>query len=219
MIKLINILNELNIQKKPQLGSGDNVEGEAYDFIKSPDKIIKKYTQVNSEFKYAQYNLMKQYPQFFVKIHKMTDKYIVMEKVKVPIDNLKELQDFIKKEVDLPWVRGKEGIENRLFNSYSSDVVNGIYLELKENQNSVFKKILEKVKEYKESKKYLYNLLIRLYNFLLNLKKSIPSIDKYWLDIHDENIGEDKQGNFKLFDIGYDEEFAEDDEDEDDDED
>jgi hypothetical protein len=219
MIKLINILNELNIQKKPQLGSGNNVEGEVYDFIKSPDKIVKKYTQVNSEFKYAQYNLMKQYPQFFVKIYKMTDKYIVMEKVKVPIDHLKELQDFIKKEVDLPWVRGKEGIENRLFNSYSSDVVNGIYLELKENQNSVFKKILEKVKEYKESKKYLYNLLIRLYNFLLNLKKSIPSIDKYWLDIHHENIGEDKQGNFKLFDIGYDEEFAEDEDDEDDDKD
>jgi hypothetical protein len=215
MIKLINILNEINIQKKPQLGSGDNAEGETYDFVTSPDKVIKKYTQVNAEFKYPQYELMKKYPEFFVKVDKVTDKYVVMEKLKVPIPHLQELQNFIKKEVNLPWIRGKEGIENRLFNLYSSSVVNGLYLELKEGQNNVFRKILEKVKEDKVNKKHLYDLLMKLYSFLLNLRKSIPSLDKYYLDIHSENIGEDKQGNLKLFDIGYEEEWEDEDDDED----
>ena len=58
----IDQLEELNIQQKTTLGSGDSAEGEAYDLKLSPDKVVKKYTQTHPETKYAQYELMKKYP-------------------------------------------------------------------------------------------------------------------------------------------------------------
>jgi len=198
MIKLIDILKEINIQKKTKLGSGESTEGEVYDFVLSPDKVIKKYTEVNPEFKYAQYDFMKQYPEFFVKIYEINPRYVVMEKVKVPVEGLKELQHFINKEANINFVRGGEAISN----IYARDVISGIHEEVKKNKNDVFQIILEKAKQ--SNKKNLEELLIKIYNFFSNASKTIPNFNNLWLDIHSENIGENKQGDLKLFDINYD---------------
>ena len=201
-------VNELSIQRKSQLGSGDSAEGETYDLKTSPGKVVKKYTQINPETKYAQYELMNKYPELFVKIYKVTPKYIVMEKVKVPIEGLEELQQFINKDLKINFVQG-DANNNR----YASDVINATYNELKSNRNDMFMSILDKVKQ--KGKTNLTKLLIKIYNFLLRLKKQIPQLNRYWLDVHSDNIGEDNQGNLKLFDIMYEEEWADEDDNED----
>jgi hypothetical protein len=189
-------VDELNIQHKTQLGSEDSAEGETYDLKLSPDKVVKKYTQVYPETKYAQYELMNKYPEFFVKIYKVTPQYVIMEKVKVPIEGLKELQQFINKDLNINFVQG-DANNNR----YAGDVILATYNELKDNKNVMFMFILSKAKQ--EGKTNLVKLLMKIYNFLLKLKKTVPQLKKYQLDIHSDNIGEDNQGNLKLFDIMY----------------
>jgi hypothetical protein len=200
-------LDELNIKQKTKLGSGDSAEGETYDFKLSPDKVIKKYTLTNPKTKYAQYELMKKYPEFFVKVYKVTPNYVIMEKVKVPVTDLKELQNFINNDLNINFIRGNP--EN---NDYAYDVVDAIYNELKTKKNDIFMSILDKTKQ--KGKFNFYNLLVKIYNFLLKLRAKVPQLNRYWLDVHRGNIGEDKQGNLKLFDIMYDEQWADEEEDE-----
>jgi len=199
MIKLSDILKEINIRQKTQLGSGDNVEGEVYPFELSPDKVIKKYTQTNPEIKYAQYELMKKYPKFFVEVFKVTPQYVVLEKVKTPIPGLKELQRYINNELGIKFVRGGEVLQN----VYANDLVIGLFNELSSGNLSFFNFILKQVKE--AGKTDYYNLLTKLYIFLKNFKKEVPEgfMDDQYLDIHSDNIGINKQGKLKLFDINY----------------
>lgn len=199
MIKLIDLLNEINIRQKTQLGSGDNVEGEIYPSELSPDKVIKKYTQINPETKYAQYELMKKYPKFFVKVFKVTPQYVVLEKVKTPIPGLKELQSYINNELGIKFVRGGEILQN----VYANDLVMGLFDELSSGNLIFFNSILKQVKE--AGKTDYYNLLTKLYTFFKNFKKEVPEgfTDNQYLDIHSDNIGIDKQGKLKLFDINY----------------
>jgi hypothetical protein len=199
MIKLSDILKEINIRQKTQLGSGDNVEGEVYPFELSPDKVIKKYTQTNPEIKYAQYELMKKYPKFFVEVFKVTPQYVVLEKVKTPIPGLKELQRYINNELGIKFVRGGEVLQN----VYANDLVIGLFNELSSGNLSFFNFILKQVKE--AGKTDYYNLLTKLYIFFKNFKKEVPEgfMDDQYLDIHSDNIGINKQGKLKLFDINY----------------
>lgn len=199
MIKLIDLLNEINIRQKTQLGSGDNVEGEIYPSELSPDKVIKKYTQTNPETKYAQYELMKKYPKFFVEVFKVTPQYVVLEKVKTPIPGLKELQSYINNELGIKFVRGGKILQN----VYANDLVMGLFDELSSGNLIFFNSILKQVKE--AGKTDYYNLLTKLYTFFKNFKKEVPEgfMDNQYLDIHSDNIGIDKQGKLKLFDINY----------------
>jgi hypothetical protein len=207
MIKLSDILTELNIQKKTQLGSGDSAEGETYDFVSSPDKVVKKYTKTNPEFKYTQYNFMSKYPEFFIKVYKMTPKYVVLEKVKVPIPGLKELQYFVNTEANINWKKGTGADpDNAIRNTYATDIVSGIYREIKTRKNKIFNEILNKA--IKLQKFNLINLLTKLYNFFDKLEKKVPGIEKFWFDIQKGNIGEDANGKLKLFDIGYEDEWG-----------
>ena len=198
MIKLLDILNEINIRQKTQLGSGDNVEGEVYPFELSPDKVIKKYTQTNPETKYAQYELMKKYPKFFVKVFKITPQYVVLEKVKTPVPGLKELQSYLNNELDIKFVKG-QGLQN----VYATDLVMGIFDEISSGNLSFFNSILKRVKE--AGKTDYYNLLAKLYIFFRDFKKEVPEgfMNDQFLDIHSNNIGINPQGKLKLFDINY----------------
>ena len=207
MIKLLDILKELNIQKKTQLGSGDNVEGETYDFISSPDKVVKKYTNINPEFKYAQYNFMSKYPEFFVKVYKITPKYVVLEKVKVPIPGLKELQRFVNTEANINWKKGTgSDPDTASRNVYATDIISGMYKEVKTRKNKVFSEILNKAEELNNFD--IQNLLVKIWNFLNKLEKKVPGVEKFWFDIQKGNIGEDVNGKLKLFDIGYEDEWG-----------
>ena len=198
MIKFLDIL-EINIQKKTKLGDEESAEGETYDLKFAPDKVIKKYTITNPKTKKDQYELMSKYPEFFVKIYDYSPKYVIMEKVQTPVPGLKELQDFTKNEAGIEWVRGG----NSLMNVYSQDIVSGIDIELKKDKSDVYNRILKEAKQLKKTDLIL--LLTKIYNFLDKLYKTLPKLKSYNLDIHRKNIGLDKQGNLKLFDIMYDE--------------
>ena len=200
MIKLLDLL-ELNIQKKTQLGAGNSVEGETYDIKSHSDKVVKVYINSNYNEKKDQYELMSKYPEFFVKIYKFTPKYVVMEKVKTPIPEVKELQNFINNEVGIKWVKGGDPTSNM----YSHDIIGGINKELKKDKNAVYTHILKKAKQLKKTDLVLQ--LTKIYNFFNNLYKTLPKLKSYDLDIHNDNIGLDKQKNLKLFDIMYDEKY------------
>jgi hypothetical protein len=64
--------------------------------------------------------------------------------------------------------------------------------------------ILKKIKEL--GQKDLEVLLLNIFNFINGFYKTLPDLNSYSLDIHSNNLGVDKQGNLKLFDIGYDSE-------------
>jgi hypothetical protein len=200
MIKLLDLL-ELDIQKKTQLGAGNNAEGETYDLKSHPDKVVKVYINSNYNEKKDQYELMSKYPEFFVKIYKFTPKYVVMEKVKTPIPGVKELQKFTNNEASIERVRGGDPIVNR----YSYDVVGGINQELKKDKNTIYTYILKEAKQL--GKTDLVLQLTKIHDFFDKLYKTLPELKTYDLDIHDDNIGLDKQGNLKLFDIMYDERY------------
>jgi hypothetical protein len=209
MIKLINILKELNIQQKQPIGKGD--EGEVYDLQTSSDKIVKIYTSeyINPKDKETQYKIMSENPKFFVKIYKYTPKYVIMEKIKTPVPNIDKLQKFINDEVGINFVRGgkypQDTSASALHNVYSQDVVSGIYKEIKDrkiNESSLYMFILKKIKEL--GQKDLEVLLLNIFNFINGFYKTLLDLNSYSLDIHRNNLGVDKQGNLKLFDIGYD---------------
>ena len=88
-------------------------------------------------------------------------------------------------------------------NIYSQDIVSGIDIELKKDKSDVYNRILKEAKQLKKTDLIL--LLTKIYNFLDKLYKTLPKLKSYDLDIHRKNIGLDKQGNLKLFDIMYDE--------------
>ena len=202
MIKLLDILREINIQRKTKLGDKESAEGETYNLKFAPDKVIKKYTITDPKTKEDQYELMGKYPEFFVKIYDYNPKYVIMEKVQTPIPGLKELQDFTKNEADIKWVKGG----NNITNAYSSNVIGGINKELKQNQDGeIYNHILEKAKQLKRTD--LVILLNKIHNFLNKLYKTLPELKSHHLDIHGGNIGIDKQGNLKLFDIMYDKNY------------
>jgi hypothetical protein len=198
MIKFLDIL-EITIQKKTKLGDEESAEGETYDLKFAPDKVIKKYTVTNPETKKDQYELMSKYPEFFVKIYNYSSKYVIMEKVQTPVPGLKELQDFTKNEAGIKWVRGGDTMTN----VYSQNIIGGISEELKKGQDSkIYNHILKKAKQLKKTD--LVILLTKIHNFLNKLYKTLPELKLHYLDIHGDNIGIDKQGNLKLFDINYD---------------
>jgi hypothetical protein len=202
MIKLLDILREINIQRKTKLGDKESAEGETYNLKFAPDKVIKKYTITDPKTKEDQYELMGKYPEFFVKIYDYNSKYVIMEKVQTPIPGLKELQDFTKNEADIKWVKGG----NNITNVYSSNVIGGINKELKQNQDGeIYNHILEKAKQLKRTD--LVILLNKIHNFLNKLYKTLPELKSHPLDIHGGNIGIDKQGNLKLFDLMYDKNY------------
>ena len=200
MIKLLDLL-ELDIQKKTQLGVGDSAEGETYNLKSHPDKVVKVYINSNYDEKKDQYKLMSKYPDFFVKIYKFTPKYVVMEKVKTPIPEIKNLQDFVNNEVGIKQVKGGDPVVNR----YSYDVIAGINQELKKNKNTIYTHILKKAKQLKRTDLVLQ--LTKIHDFFDKLYKTLPELKTYDLDIHNNNTGLDKQGNIKLFDIMYDERY------------
>ena len=92
MIKLMDILKELNIQPKPQLGKGDTFT--AYPSKTYPDRVIK--TASSPQDVEAHADMFKEYPEIFPKVYEVTDKYLVIEKL-----NQNPIKEYNKKVSDL----------------------------------------------------------------------------------------------------------------------
>ena len=94
MIKLTDILKELNIQRKSKLGTGS--EFTAYPSTLQPDKVIKVLNDEDEGNFEEHYYLFNKYPEYFPIVYKKTDKYMILEKL-----DTQEVRDYNDKVIKL----------------------------------------------------------------------------------------------------------------------
>ena len=224
MIKLIDILNELNIQSKTPIGSG--YEQDVYPYMKDPNYVIKKwFNKDTTEGTIDRFiSMYKKYPKYLAKSFKLKDNhdYYLQEKVdndRFKQDIIDEFNTFIKK----------------LYNYYKDYSTN----ELEEISNEyddwgdwglsyIFKKMAGGNVEPKDLQfagnlddfgfgpysSPMHILIskykdINLNKFITNkklysqLKKIVPLGDDLTItgEFHEGNLGYDKDRNLKIIDI------------------
>ena len=175
MIKLLDILKEVNIQPKSELGSG--LSFVAYPSKIDPSKVIK--TTIYDEPEKLQdhaYMFMK-YPKYFPKVYKyMPNKYLVIEKLNTrPI-----IEYYNKLEPFSPYPNPFRNIPS--YNPKKFDPEN--YLDVAIKQHPELLEMTLKLK--------------KLYN---DVDKILEKERYDELDFHSENIGLDDKGNIKLLDF------------------
>ena len=189
-MKLLDILRELDIKPKPILGKGSY--HAVYDYLKDSTKIIKVPLEDIDET-HHQIEIFKEHPDIFPIVHKVTDKYVILEKLdakkaREDIQNLgKEIGIKIKELSDpsdtLRWI-------GRALNTPGNDIsylMNRIIFAFELN-----KRIISDMLTPEDSK--LYFTLMSL----INQANEIMGGDA---DIHFNNFGYDKTGKLKILDI------------------
>jgi hypothetical protein len=215
MIKLIDLLNEISIRKKQELGSG--TESTVYDFETQPDKVITSHrypTWGNAEKSWDdRMAIMIENPDIFVKVYKYNEEkgYLVIEKVDAK-RLVRENEEMNKIFEDNP-----EYYNNRSF--FVGDTWYGDRLE---DKDKTFWPIIQKsgiidfinitrwgimegndqdvkfiMSVFKKESSHLYNVYKKWIDFI-NLVNSKIGLG---FDFSFENLGYDKQGNLKLFDF------------------
>ena len=154
-----NPLNEIEVGS--ELGTGK--EGTVYSHPKDSNKVIKKIENPRSDT-YKNYKLMQDYPDVFAKIYEINEqeKYVILEKLTSPIPGLKELQNFINKDLGIIYKPGQN--QN---NRFAEDVVFALFEEVKQGgePDEVSKEIFSKLSGDKKS------LFEKIRNYLLNLQQ------------------------------------------------
>ena len=172
------ILKEIKTKSKEKIGSGEH--GEVYNV--GLNKIFKKSNKVNgftlSEIE--NYNLFNQYPDLFPYIYKLTNDYIIMDKLDSPGRELMDVYNFLD-DINI-W--------------RDDDFITNIYESVKNNDLKIFNQILQKSKEL--NKEDIYNTLKKCLEFCIKLNKLFK--DKF-IDIQLSNIGIDSENKIKIFDL------------------
>jgi len=224
MIKLTDLLKELNIQKKTSLGSG--YEQEVYPYLKDPNYVVKKwYNKDNTEGSIERIVLMyKKYPKYIAKSFKLKDNhdYYFQEKVnnnKFKQDVIDEFNIFIKKlhnhYKDYPTDELEE-ISSE-YDDWGDWGLSYIFGKMAEgnvkDEDLIFTGTLDDFGE--DSYSSPMNMFIPNYKdiniskFITNkklysqLKKIVPLGNDITITgkFHEGNLGYDKDGNLKIIDI------------------
>ena len=188
MIKLIDILKEIQIQPKKKIGYGD--QGNVYNVGKN--KVVKKSTNSKgfSQDEIEIYNLFNQHPNIFPHIYKLTKDYVVIDKLDSPGDSLGDIYDFLD-DIDpssgnsMPW--------------REEDFLQNIYKSLYNNNLETFNQILQKAKEL--NRMDIYDTLKKCLDFCIKLKELFQNKR---IDVHLGNVGIDNDGKIKIFDASFD---------------
>jgi hypothetical protein len=203
-------MNELATQIKKPIGQG--IEHTVFPFNKFKDKIIKtrsgnaeltnqgdptgyprlKITDPKSKLNYKEIKIFQMHPEIFAKVYKVTDRYAIIEKL-----------DTASIEEDLEmlcWGMIKFFNKNPKYAKHFTlkdpkllDPSDFNILALIHN-NRKDPKLLKGIISNTNNKEFaikLMSFIQKLYN--TNLGKS-P-------DLHDQNVGYDKEGNIKLLDF------------------
>lgn len=219
MIKLVDILTELDIQNKKSLGSGG--QQTVYPYLKNPNYVIKKFDQYGNQdpsvlnrYEIKHYlKMLEKYPEYVANIiiPKENSKYYFQEKVDVKKaqNDIWDLVIKIIKKIALD-------LENKYKTPY----------EAYENSN-IGAEVFLNAKSWKDIKNInnIYDLFDINYdegipmNYLFdpyiyeNYSKNIPLVKKLkpvwdigtyqtqYGSFHEDNLGYDKDGNFKIIDL------------------
>lgn len=185
------ILKEVNIEKKKREGIGSF--HEVYPLKYDPSKVI-KIPRVSSDYAKETYkvggsdawfNIFKKYPKYFPIIYKITDKYIILEKLDT---------NRVKRELSL--------LENDLYLYYSDLIDDGyqiteilydlVFGEMNGNKGKT--KQLEDLVNNSRNK----DILNRYVDLLSGI---VASGLRRFIDVNDGNFGYDDKGNLKMLDI------------------
>ena len=185
-----NPLNEIKVGS--ELGKGK--EGIVYSHPEDPNKVIKKIENPRSDT-YKNYKLMQDYPDVFAKIYEINEqeKYVILEKLIFPFPGLKELQNFINKDLGIIYKPGQN--QN---NRFAGDVVFALFEEVKQGDgpDEVSKEIFSKLSGDKKS------LFEKIRNYLLNSQQILGNkIFNDFNDVSIDNIGANEEGKLKILDL------------------
>jgi len=216
MIKLLDILKEINIKQKIAIGSGD--QQSVYPYLKDPNYVIKKFDSQQDQPVLNRYEI-----KYYLKMLELYPKYIA--NIIIPDGNIKY---YFQEKVDVK--KAQEDIWDVVIK-----IIKKVALDLEKKYktpNEVYNDLVavdifnnasswEDIKNIKDIDDFfeinygegipmddLFNNYI--YN---NYSKDIPLVQKLkpvW-DIgkkitqfgsfHEDNLGYDKDGNFKIIDL------------------
>jgi hypothetical protein len=216
MIKLLDILKEINIKQKIAIGSGD--QQSVYPYLKDPNYVIKKFDSQQDQPVLNRYEI-----KYYLKMLELYPKYIA--NIIIPDGNIKY---YFQEKVDVK--KAQEDIWDIVIK-----IIKKVALDLEKKYktpNEVYNDLVavdifnnasswEDIKNIKDIDDFfeinygegipmddLFNNYI--YN---NYSKDIPLVQKLkpvW-DIgkkitqfgsfHEDNLGYDKDGNFKIIDL------------------
>jgi len=217
-MKLLDLLNELNIQQKTSLGSGD--QQSAYPYLKDPNYVIKifnssgnKDESILDKYEITHYlKMLKLYPKYIANIiiPNKNKKYYFQEKVDVKkaqediwdvvIKVIKKAALDLEKKYKTPeeahddldcgeifyYADSWESINdiNNIDDIY--DITNGEGIPMNDLFNT-----------------YIYNNYSKNIPLVQKLKPvwDIGNTETQFGSFHEDNLGYDKEGNFKIIDL------------------
>jgi len=217
MIKLVDLLNELNIQPKNQIGYGD--QQVVYPYLKDPNYVIKKFFNkpadgvlTREEIKHYS-NVLNQYPKYIanIVIPSKDSKYYFQEKVDVKTSQ-NDIWDVVIKVI--------KKVASNLKEKYNTpeEANDDLNLDIEVFQNSGGWENIENINNIDDlfditygdgiPMDYLFNPYI-----YKNYTKDTPLVQKLkpvWNigktmtqfgSFHEDNLGYDKDKNFKIIDL------------------
>jgi len=183
MIQFKQFISELNIKHKDPIGDGE--QGIIYNVGK--DRVVKKsrYEDGFTDDEIEKYKLFNKYPNNFPHVYKLSDTYIVMEKLDL---NFTDAINFYEEEYEM------ESEETDRWR-YDDNWANYIYDNIHHNKLNSIKNLL---KQSKQNNINAYNTYLKT----IKLAKILNKIFKNeYIDFHSGNLGLDKNGNLKIFDL------------------
>lgn len=188
MIKLIDILKELNTQPKEPIGRGG--EHIVFPFKLKPGFVIKKFTgniQITTKDWKQIIEFSQQHPEIFAIVDKVDfdKKYLVQEKLdeKTLTKDLKELDKYINDNNLLP-----DDEAALVYGNFGYDILTILYLEpdwIDILNNTPYEKTLKP----------------KLEDFLQRLNKA--DLADSLSDIRISNVGYDRTGKIKILDFRF----------------
>jgi len=180
-------INELDIQRK---NSKNGSEHEVYPFIKNPNFVIKTFRNQAAKDNASYWiNIFQKYPQYFPKIEKITDKYVVLEKLDDETfkDDALNISNFIRKKLNY-------SLSPHDLAEWTYALVRGWY-NAGDYEKSHYKDLF---KEFAQQNPELFEKYKKLYLLIHNILKDL---NKKYIDVHNNNFGYDSKGNLKMLDI------------------
>jgi len=213
MIKLADILKELNIRPKPELGQG--AEQTAYPYINNPDYVLKKYNRSAHRGKTIADKIEKlralslKYPDLVTKVKVVSKDAYTQEKLDT---------NTLSKDIDAECIKVWNQLIKDYKKAYNSNLKTRVTDYIKQRIDYGFWDKPSKIKTQQDLDDLMDDMTYYIYHtkFLVDpyvyenytknselVKKLKPIMDNDELndDPHNDNLGYDKQGNIKVLDI------------------